>query len=86
MTFRIYPEKWDHLPDYRLREEFEEFLAWFGLNSGYMSKKEAQDGYLLVEKINEIIAEKNLVLSGRYYEEHGSSSEEGSQLTFIPTN
>lgn len=82
MTFRIDPDKWDALPSYRLKDEFEEFLNWFGFNVGGMSEKDAAAGWQLIKQLKEILENRGQNVSEYTYVE--SVARGDSQITLFP--
>lgn len=60
MTFKIYPEYWDAMPDYRLKRDFEEFIRWFGFNVNDMKKEEAAAGWKLAVEFKNVLEERGL--------------------------
>ena len=86
MTFRIDPTCWETMPEYKLKEDFEEFQRWYLANSYAMNAKDAAEGRKLLDKMQELLVERHNTKSGKYYVDIDSSSDSGSQLSFFPTH
>ena len=84
MTYRIDPSRFEFLPDYRLKEEYEEFSCWFSANASGMSRKDAAMGRLIVTQLEEILYERKQSSTGKYYIDRRTSTKSGSQLRLFP--
>ena len=69
MTFRIHPDKWDRMANYRLKDELEEFLRWFGFNVGSMSENDAAAGWQIARDLITVMEGRGMDIAPYMHEE-----------------
>jgi len=80
MTYRIDPSRFDILPEYRLKEEHEEFRRWYNENVHAMSQEDIKEGHHLLEQMQNLLSEhekrrKERTCSGKH--------EKGTQMSLL---
>lgn len=83
MTFKIDPELWNSLPNYRLKSEFEEFLRWFGSNVAAIDEKDASAGWLLLCQLKGVMEERGMDTTE--YMHLNSAARGDAQISLFPT-
>lgn len=83
MTFKIDPDLWNTLPNYRLKAEFEEFLRWFGSNVTAMDEKDASSGWLLLSQLKDVMEERGMDTTEYMHLDSAARGE--VQISLFPT-
>ena len=84
MTFRIDPKRWDAMPGYRLKDEFDEFILWFGFNVSFMSEQDAAAGWQLVKELKKKLEERGLDTTE--YMHIDSAARGDAQISLFPAH
>lgn len=81
MTYRIDPSKWEAMPNYRLKDEFDEFLRWFGYNMPGMKERDAVRGWNLIAELKSILENRGVDMTE--YMHVDSVANNDDQISFF---
>jgi len=81
MTYKIDPSRWSFMSNYKLKDEFEEFLGWFAYNMPGMKESDAVRGWNLISELKGILEERGVDMSE--YMHVDSAASDDDQISFF---